>query len=110
MFGEVGGLYDFLAIILYAIFTRISSKFQQATIISRLFRIKGPDQLISKPLKFSRTFIFTQMCWLRFCIPDKGKKHKALQEGIKRLDLELDVAKIVRNSRAMDTLQRLLLS
>ena len=85
MFGEVGGLNDFIALILSMVLGLFSDKFMQASIVQKMFRgfataksRNGKDSWFSqaskkrvKPLKFSTSFLVAEIFQLRCCVRDK---------------------------------------
>ena len=61
-------------------------------------------------VSFTPGFILAQACTKGRCSTDKTLHRKALIDGIRKVEDSLDVVKIVQNSRALNTLLRLLLT
>ena len=90
MFGEVGGLNDFLALILAAFFNVFSRQFLLASLAQKLFRSINSARTKKVPIapaalspfSFSACFILAQVCKMGWCLGDKAKHRKALLDGM----------------------------
>ena len=123
MFGEVGGLNDFLALILSTFLGFLSERHLLVSLAQKLYH--GVPQVERKidvasmttkhditfnPLSFKASFIVAQSCLMNFCYRDKSLHRKAMFDGMSKVKDSLDVVKLVRSFRALNTLLRLLLS
>ena len=115
MFGDVGGLRDFIGIFFTACFGFFSEKFFNASIVESLFHVsdgknRPPAKMLAsiRPLKFTTGFTLINAFTLGKCSGDR-KRRKALEKGLNELDRHLDVIKLVRQNRVFTTLLRLLL-
>ena len=112
MFGEVGGLRDFIFLILAPFLSLFSERFLLASIVSKLYRIRDPrgsvrsedysmnpaakQKPLSQPLEFSTSFLLAHACSIGWCLKDKALHWKNLVDGISRVEDSLDVVKLVR--------------
>ena len=123
MFGEVGGLYDFLALGIATVLGFFSERQLMASLAQKLFqgapnvtRENDPTtntirQTINfNPLSFRASFVVAQSFIMGCCYRDKSLHRKALFDGVSRVEDSLDVVKLVRRNRALATLLRLLLT
>ena len=119
MFGEVGGLYDFLALALASIFGFASEHIMFASLVQKLFRIAETSDLALtsgallnqfKPLCFPQTFVLAHAFSFGWCPRDQFRRRKAYEAGVNRLERQLDIVNIVRDNRSLKTLLELLLS
>ena len=123
MFGEVGGLHDFLALGLSTVLAFFSERQLMASLAQKLFHgapnvTKKRDEVDNtirhtinfNPLSFSANFVVAQSFIMSCCYRDKTLRRKALFDGISRVEDSLDVVKLVRSHRALATLLRLLLT
>ena len=124
MFGEVGGLNDFLSLGLSSLIGIFSERFMRASLIQKLFRGANTDDKPPRNQKFTPFAIFRSIGSLMFptsfviaqifsfgrCPRDQGRRRREFEAGIVKLEYELDVVHLIRNSRALSTLLRLLLS
>ena len=79
MFGEVGGLYDFLALALASIFGFASEHYMFASLVQKLFRIADTSDFALpsgalldqfKPLSFPKTFVLAHAFSFGWCPRD----------------------------------------
>ena len=107
MFGDVGGLYDFLVLISATIFNYFADKLMLRELASKLFHFstlsvqgfESPIVALSKikSLKTNKLFL------------DRKRKYFLGLAKIK-LDASLDVIRLIRAARVQKTLTRLLLN
>ena len=100
MFGDVGGVYDFLLILLAPFFSFLSQKFMMSSLIQKLFHAAldseaphcSPKESLAaiRPLSFSRSFTLFAFC------RRQGMRHQALKLGASRVDKALDIVQMVR--------------
>ena len=113
MFGDVGGLNDFIALSLASIFGLLSEKFLHKDLIQKLFHVtslasggyKSPKTIL-RSFKSLKIPLCLLLCPSRF----KEKKKRLFKLAMSRTEDSLDVIKLIRNSRVLKTLLRLLLS
>ena len=124
LFGDVGGLRDFLGLFLSAFFGFFSERFMTASLVQTLFHASNsskesvnldhsPAQALSSisPIKLPRVFTLMHALTCAKCRCHGNKKrHKALELGESYLSRQLDVVKLVRQNRIFSTLLRLLLA
>ena len=112
MFGEVGGLRDFIALVLAPFLSLFSERFLLASIVSKLYSISAPrgttrsedysinpaahQKPLFRPIEFSTSFLLADACSIGWCLRDKALHRKTLLDGISRLEDSLDVVKLVR--------------
>ena len=112
MFGEVGGLRDFIFLILAPFLSLFSERFLLASIVSKLYHIRDPrgttrsedysmnpaaqKKPLFEPLNFSTSFILAHACSIGWCLREKALHRKTLLDGISRLEDSLDIVKLVR--------------
>ena len=117
MFGDVGGLRDFLAVGLSAVFTVFADRMMLASLVQKVFHAstdhrvpvpiatKSPDQVhrqVSKALKSIEkvqfSVFFTMINALTFgkCTKQEELRRKALNAGAKRLERHLDIVNLIR--------------
>ena len=74
-------------------------------------KFKTPAEIYAsiKPISISKSFILAKACSFSLCLR-KDRRNIVLEEGVKRLDDELDVVRLIRRSRMLSTLLRLLLA
>ena len=107
MFGDVGGLNDFLSIVAGGIFGIFSEGFRQAYMAEKLFHQQEktskskpmtPKQTISslKQLKFSNFFILFSPCLRLSSSKAVKKKRKLLDEANQRIEASLDILNFIR--------------
>ena len=116
MFGEVGGLKDFLSPILAFMFSTFSKNFLQAQLVKSLYRsiengnqeIKSELMPVSSAIRFSSCFVIHQVLKLG-CLGRKQDKMR-LKRGLAKIDGSLDIVKLIKNANALAILLRLLLS
>ena len=114
MLGDVGGVYDFLILAFSPLLGLLSRCFMTSAMIQKLFHAaldsespnSSPKENLAaiRPLSFSRIFTLFAKC------KSNGMRHQALELGKRRIDKALDIVQLVRQARAIKTLQRLLLS
>ena len=94
------------------------------SLVQKLFRgadtdDKPPKNLAFAPsamfksirsLMFPNSFVIAQIFSFGRCPRDQGRRRREFEAGIVKLEYELDVVHLIRNSRALSTLLRLLLS
>ena len=95
MFGDVGGVVDFLFILLAPFCSFFSQKFMMSSLIQKLFHAAldsaapnaSPKESLAaiRPLIFSRSFTLFAIC------RRQGMRHQALKLGASRLDEALDI-------------------
>ena len=127
LFGDVGGLYDFLSLGLATFFGFFSDRFLQASLVQKLYRgvssnnhknpYKGTNislrQNMLTPCAFTPWIIVSQAFKLSCCLSPGGKKalhRRALSDGTSRIEDSLDVVKLIRQGHALTVLMRLLLT
>ena len=88
MFGDVGGLRDFLGLFISAFFGFFSEHFMSASLVQTLFHVtdgnaRSPSKTLAsiKPLSFPRGFTLMHACTFGRCSGDK-KRDKTLKLGI----------------------------
>ena len=112
VFGEVGGLNDFIALVLATFFGFFSQRFLLVSLVQQLYRSRTSSKNISevlfRPLLFSKRFVVANACMLGECPRDR--KALLLKDGMNRVEDSLDVVKLVQSNRALNTLLRLLLT
>ena len=92
MFGEVGGLRDFLILSLAPLFGLFSNQFMMASIVSKLFRIndhqtsKGGKKPRYRKIEPTYGLLIAHVCSLSRCISDKSGYRRALIKGEKKID------------------------
>ena len=64
MFGEVGGLYDFMIILCSFVFNSVTNDFFLASMIANLFRVRGSKSQPSVPFQMTSGFIIAHSCSL----------------------------------------------
>ena len=123
MFGEVGGLYDFIALGIATVLGFFSERQLMASLVQKLFHEapnvkKEKDEITEttkqtinfNPLSFKASFVVAQSCIMGCCYRDKKLHRRNLFYGISKVEDSLDVVKLVRSYRALATLLRLLLT
>ena len=125
MFSEVGGLYDFLVLLLSTVLGFFSKRHLLASLIQKLFHeapkvftkknetIRTERQTIDfNPLSFNASFIIAQFFTMGCCYREKLLlRHKALLNGMNRVEDSLDVVKLVQSFRSLEnTFERLLMT
>ena len=123
MFGEVGGLYDFLVLGLSTVLGFFSERHLMVSLAQKLFH--GAPNVLTKqdettntirhtinfnPLSFSSCFVMAQSFIMGCCYRDKKLHRRALFDGMSRVEDSFDVVKLVRSFRELKTLLRLLLT
>ena len=117
MFGDVGGLSDFLAVGLSALFTFFTDRMMLASLVQKVFYVStdhrvpvpvatnNPVQVhrqVSKALKsiekvqFSVFFTMVNALTFGKCTKQEKFKRKALNAGAKRLEEHLDIVNLIR--------------
>ena len=117
MFGDVGGLSDFFAVVLSALFTFFVDRMMLASLVQKIFHVStdhrvpvpvatnSPDQVhrqVSRALKSIQkvefSVFFTMVNALTFgkCTKQEKFKRKAFSAGAKRLEEHLDIVNLIR--------------
>ena len=110
MFGEVGGLHDFIALVFKVLLGFFSQRFLAASLVEKLYHTapktikKDAENALSvfKPLFFG-----TQVVLCHICTNGKRGKYqqiKTLHEGIIKVEDSLDVVKLLRHIRSLKVL------
>ena len=123
MFGEVGGLHGFLVLILSVFLKYYNSQLLLASLAQKLFH--GAPKVASNydsststtlqevtfnPLSFTASFVLAQSYIMSCCYRDKYSHRKTLLDGMSRVEDSLDIVKLIRSYRALNTLLRLLMT
>ena len=123
MFGDVGGLFDFILIGLSSVFSYLAHSSLSASLVSKLFHAsdiepKEESKNATLPLKalhsieiipFSATLAAFDACSCRLA-RKKSRRLRTLELGEAKLDQSLDFVKLVRQIRILRTLTLLVLS
>ena len=109
MVGDVGGLNDFVTVILAYIVSNFSEYFMKTKLISKLYREppkpqkrpshnllvpRNPSKL-TRPIKFTKSFICFHAFLPRKCL-ERKQECKAFFQGIDTIEKQIDLAKMVR--------------
>ena len=119
MFSDVGGLNDFLGLLLATIFGFFSERLMLASLVSSLFHGSvssvekdDPSEALDsiKPFNNPKCFTLMQALTCGLCPRKQAQRRRAIALGSHGIDRELDVVRLIRQSRTLTTLVRLLLS
>ena len=105
MFGDVGGLNDFLVLLLAAIFSSFADKMLLRELVSKLFHFSVPIPKNNNAINLPNLAKFIPLKTKRLCL-DKKRKH-LLSLAQSRLDDSLNVVRLIRSGRVQRTLLRL---
>lgn len=117
MFGDVGGLNDFLGVLLSSVFGLFSDSLLNGAMVKKMFQSVSPKSYGNQPsrsyqienlkktykgiepIKISKLFLLLRACTYEKCPRDKKKK-KLIKTGTNMLENALDVVSIMRLSRS----------
>ena len=113
MFGDVGGLNDFLSLLISPVFGLFSEYLLNGDMVQKMFhsvsklsagdRLQNPANTATpkktfkaiKPIKLTKFLLLLRACTFGYCPKDRKKK-RLLKAATCRLDNEFDVVRIVR--------------
>ena len=108
MFGDVGGLNDFLVLLLAAIFSSFADKMLLRELASKLFHTSVPMPRNITAINLPNLAKFKPLKTKRLCLNKKRKHLLILAQS--KLDDSLNVVRLIRSGRIQRTLLRLLLN
>ena len=108
MFGDVGGLQDFILIVLAPLFSYFSSSFMSATLVSKLYHASEsepkpasttltPLQALEsiKPIPFSSMLALMNACLCK-AVTTRSRRLRTQAVGEYSLERQLDLVRLVR--------------